>query len=82
MLKKLLHITCLKATYLSSKKEEGKTTFKENVQLKIHHTICDSCKFFAKQTSYIGTNAKHGQQYISASLSQASLHKMKKMLAS
>ena len=80
MLKKLINITCHKATYLSSKKEEGKATFLENVQLKMHHAICNGCKLFATQTAYIGKNASQAHQFSKAVLSDASLNKMKKMI--
>ncbi len=59
MLKELLEISCKQATFLASKREAGKTSIFENVKLKLHNTICDSCRLFDKQTTLISKNAKH-----------------------
>jgi hypothetical protein len=59
MLKKLFKISCRKATFLASKKEAGKTSFWENLTLKLHYKICDGCNLFEKQTSAICKNAKN-----------------------
>jgi hypothetical protein len=59
MLKKLFRISCKRATFLAGKKEAGKTSFFENIKLKLHYKICDGCKLFDKQTTFIGKNAGH-----------------------
>ena len=59
MFKKMLEISCKRATFLASKKEVGKTSFFENLKLTLHYKICDGCRLFDKQTTLIGKNAKH-----------------------
>jgi predicted anti-sigma-YlaC factor YlaD len=60
---KFLMIPCKKATYLLSKKEEGKLSFLEKIQLKAHLSICSFCRLFEQQTIFIGKNAKHIHNY-------------------
>ena len=50
------NISCKKATYLISKKQESKLYIGESVQLFIHLFICDVCKLFKVQTNYILKN--------------------------
>jgi predicted oxidoreductase (fatty acid repression mutant protein) len=46
-------ISCKKTTYLISKQQETKNTFKEKVQLFIHLFICNVCSLYKKQSNYI-----------------------------
>ncbi|GAC1398165.1 MAG: hypothetical protein NVSMB63_18410 [Sediminibacterium sp.] len=56
---KLLMISCKKATYLISKKEEGKLSWLEKVRLRGHLTICSLCRLFERQTGFISRNVRH-----------------------
>lgn len=55
----LFTISCKKATYLASKKEEGKLSWIEKIQLRSHMTICSLCRLFEQQTNLITHHAKH-----------------------
>lgn len=57
----LLMISCKKATYLLSKKEEKKLSWLEKLRLQGHMTICSLCRKFEEQTGFIGRNARHSQ---------------------
>ncbi len=48
-----LILSCKKATYLISLREEGKLPPYQQVQLRIHLAVCSMCKLFAKQTAFI-----------------------------
>lgn len=51
-------ISCKEATYLISKKEEGKLTLAERLKLSIHLMLCSICRAFEKQSEFIGHHAK------------------------
>lgn len=70
-LKHLIHITCKKATYLVSKKEEHRLTLSEWAKLQLHLAICSYCKQFQKQTKIIGENATLAHKYRDLKLSDA-----------
>ncbi len=53
------NISCKKATYLVSKKEEGKLSWIERIQLRGHLTICSLCRKFEIQTGWFGKQARH-----------------------
>jgi len=57
----LFSISCKKATYLSSKKEEGKLSWVEKIQLRSHMTICSLCRLFEQQSQIIAHHAKHAE---------------------
>lgn len=61
---KLLHTSCKKATYLVSKKEEGKLTWLESLRLRSHLSICSLCRRFEKQSAFIGRMAKEAAQQL------------------
>ncbi len=69
MKKNFLNITCLQATFLLSKKEEGRISLLERLQLRIHLSICAFCKLFAIQTQYIGKHATHSHEHQSVAMS-------------
>ena len=56
---KLLMISCKKATYLLSKKEENKLSWLEKIQLRSHLTICSLCRKFEEQTGIIIRHTSH-----------------------
>lgn len=80
MLKKILSISCKKATFLASKKEAGKISMADKIKLKLHYTICDGCKLFAKQSSFIVENSKQLHLHHNESLSNEKKEKMKKIM--
>ncbi|MCB0697259.1 MAG: hypothetical protein KDC07_07835 [Chitinophagaceae bacterium] len=51
-------ISCKEATYLVSKKEQGKITIAERIRLSLHLMICKFCKRFEKQNKIITEHAK------------------------
>ena len=55
----LLNISCKKATYLISKKEQGHINLFDRFTLRIHLSICSLCKRFEQQTGLIIKHAKH-----------------------
>ncbi|MDZ4070196.1 MAG: hypothetical protein U1C70_00105 [Sediminibacterium sp.] len=55
----LFIISCKKATYLVSKKEEGKLNWIESIQLRSHMAICSLCRLFEQQSKFISKQAKH-----------------------
>ncbi|MES2328919.1 MAG: hypothetical protein V4539_04900 [Bacteroidota bacterium] len=62
-----LNTSCKKATYLVSKKEEGKLSWLDSIRLRSHLTICSLCRKFESQTGFIGRMAKHAS--VNATLS-------------
>lgn len=52
-------ITCKQASYLTSRKEEGKLSFKEKMKLGMHLGMCRICKLFSSQNQYIATHARN-----------------------
>lgn len=63
-------ITCKKATFLVSKKEDKKISFWQAIQLRMHLAICSFCRRFEKQSWIIGENAKHLHDHADHLLSQ------------
>ena len=55
----LLNISCKKATYLVSKKEQGKIRLFDRITLQIHLGICSLCKRFEQQSGFMIKNTKH-----------------------
>lgn len=58
-LMKSMMINCHQATFLISKREEGKLSFSERVHLAMHLAMCKFCKLFEKQTAFIAKQAKN-----------------------
>jgi len=63
-----------------SKKEEGKLTFKEKIQLKLHLSICDFCTRFQKQVRLFTNNASHSQEHIHIKMSDGRKETIKELL--
>ncbi len=80
MLKKIFELSCKQATFLASKKEAGKTSFFENLKLKLHYKICTGCKLFDEQTTLIGKNAKHTHKYTDSEMSAEKKQKIKELM--
>jgi hypothetical protein len=74
----LLNISCKKATYLVSKKEEGKLNWIESIQLRSHMAICSLCRLFEEQSKFIAKHAKH--IHSEATLSEAQKKKIEQAL--
>jgi hypothetical protein len=74
-MKKHIMITCKRASFLVTKKEEGKIGIMEQIQLQMHLSICSLCRLFEKQSWLIGSNAKnmhiHKEEHLSDSRKQA-----------
>jgi len=51
-------ISCKKATYLVSKKEENRLSWWESWQLRAHFGICSMCRKFEQQSGFIGRMAR------------------------
>ena len=71
-----LQITCKQATEYIIKREEGKLPFKQRILLWLHFCICGFCKFFSKQSKFIGKNAENLHNHVNESLSQSDKEKM------
>lgn len=77
-----LNISCKKATYLVSKKEENRLSWLEKWQLRGHFTICSLCRKFEEQTGFIGRMVKDTHVHVQATLPETSKQKMKESLLS
>ncbi len=73
-------ISCKKATYLVSKKEEKKLSWIERWQLRAHLAMCSLCRKFEMQSGFIGRNAKHLHEHLHATLSPEAKEKIKAVL--
>jgi len=51
-------LNCKQAILLSHKKEEGKISIKERIQLSFHLLYCFYCRRFVKQSSFINQLGK------------------------
>jgi hypothetical protein len=80
MLKKILNISCKRASYLASKKEAGTASFLDKLKLKLHYKICSGCRRFAEQTTFIGKKAKQTHNHESAALSKEKKDNLKNLL--
>ena len=80
MFNKLLEVSCKKATFLASKKEENEVSFIERIKLKLHYKICASCRLFDKQTILIGKNAAHIHNHTQAVLRPEKKQQIKELI--
>ena len=62
-------LSCKKATWLLSLKEEGKLSIVQKLQLRAHIGVCGMCKLFEKQTALISHNARHSHTHSTKILS-------------
>lgn len=79
MMKQLI-LSCKKATWLISLKEEGKLSFIQRIQLRMHLAVCSMCKLFEKQTLFISKNARHLHEHSHTPLSSDSKERMSKVI--
>lgn len=66
-----LHITCKEATDRISRKEEGRLSMVQRVQLWLHLATCSLCRLFNKQNRIITGSARKSGQFADARLSDA-----------
>ncbi|PKL78495.1 MAG: hypothetical protein CVV25_11440 [Ignavibacteriae bacterium HGW-Ignavibacteriae-4] len=52
-LKDFLMLTCKKAATLIDKKAEVKLSWKENMQLTMHKSMCETCSAYEKQSKFM-----------------------------
>jgi len=64
-------ISCKEATNFISRKEEGKLSLKQRMQLWLHLGVCSFCKLFYKQNKIIIRQASHLHEHETAQLSNA-----------
>ncbi len=79
---KRLILTCKKATYYISLKEEGRLNFIQLIQLRIHITVCVFCRLFEKQSAFFTKNAVHLEDHCPAPLSREAKESMRKAIKS
>lgn len=73
-------LSCERATFLMSKKEEGKLTLKEKLQLKLHLRICDFCTRFQKQVRFFTTHAPDTHLHTHRNMSEEAKQALKELL--
>ena len=73
-------MTCKKATYLISKKEEGRLSLVEKWQLMGHFAICRLCRKFEQQTRWIIRQTKQGDEHSDHVLSDEARRKLEQIL--
>ena len=59
LMMKYLMVNCREATILMAKKEEGKLSFMDKINLSIHTSMCSLCKKFEKQSAKIAAESRH-----------------------
>ena len=77
---KFIYLSCKRATFLLSKKEEGKLTLIEKTQLKFHLRLCDFCTRFEKQTKFLSKNSIHLHDHTDVKLSDEKKDEIKSLL--
>ncbi|MES2890810.1 MAG: hypothetical protein V4725_02330 [Bacteroidota bacterium] len=78
-MKKII-LSCKKATFLISLREERKLSLPQRLQLQAHLGVCRFCKLFAHQTHLINISAKHSHEHTNALLSDERKNKITKKL--
>lgn len=60
-LKRIMFISCLRATELIEKKLHFRISAKEKIQLNLHKMMCEACTRYEKQSAFIekGISLKH-----------------------
>ena len=77
---KFIYLSCKRATFLMSKKEEGKLMPLEKIQLKLHLNICGFCSRFEKQTKFFSKNSIHLHDHKDTKLSDQKKEEIKSLL--
>lgn len=73
-------ISCKEATFMVSKKEEKKLSWREKFQLKLHLAICKMCRLFEKQSRRISKDAAQLHEHTTEALSTEKKQEMKTAL--
>jgi hypothetical protein len=79
-MKRLVNISCKKATYLISKKQEKAIGLFDSIKLKLHLGVCSACRLFEKQSWFIKINANHDHEHLDVSLSNEAKEKIRTAL--
>ena len=56
---KYINLPCQEASFLISKRQETKLTWKEKIRLNFHVSICEPCSHFAKQVVILDASMAH-----------------------
>ncbi|MBL0309942.1 MAG: hypothetical protein IPP77_09770 [Bacteroidetes bacterium] len=72
---KTMMLNCEQATFLVTKREQKKLSFKERFDLMLHLSMCKFCSLFAKQSAFIARQLKQKQPTASG-LSEAEKERM------
>lgn len=76
----IIWLSCKQATFLISKKEEGKLSMKERIQLRLHLGMCGFCSRFQKQTLFFTKNAPHIHEQVDITLSEEKKTEIKELM--
>jgi hypothetical protein len=74
-LKKIIY-NCKQATLLSLKKEEGRASVKERIQLWVHLLYCVFCRRFVQQSKHIN----HAMHHLAQQQGQQPVHQLPESL--
>ena len=73
-------ISCRQSTEWVIKKEQGKLSVKENLQLLSHLAICSFCRLFAKQSKFINKAFLNSKNLVPTSLSPAEKEELRQFI--
>ncbi len=62
IVKNKIFVNCKEATLLTCKKQDGKVSFKERMQLLLHLLVCKVCALFYKQSTLLHQQLTHIHQ--------------------
>lgn len=71
----ILFLSCLKATELIEKKLHLRLSFKEKLQLKAHKMMCDACRLYEKQSTFLEKGIEQQQKI---GMEEIDIEKLKK----
>lgn len=58
-----MFLSCLKATGLVEKRFHVRLSFRENLQLEIHKSMCSACRMYEKQSSVLNEAMLHPERW-------------------
>lgn len=76
----IIWLSCKQATFLMSKKEEGKISLKERIQLRLHLSLCDFCTRFKQQTGFFTKKAFHIHEHLDTPMSDQKKEEIKALM--
>ena len=79
-MKRLIMISCKKATFLISKKESDPISLIEKLQLRFHLLFCSFCRLFKQQSNLINHNVTHLHEHHHTTLSTLKKDQISKLL--